>query len=446
MNIRFRPVIVNGKVEFEDNPSGTPYIVFDATQGSPVGFGLKVAATKKTYVVQRKHFTKVIKFKVSDVGSLTLDDARVKASDLLKTMIETGLNPNQVNRTKHNNEITFGNAMSAYREHLLSRAKKAKPNTIIVFDKAASKLAEWNDKRVRDLTNEMITKKFTSIATVHPTSAEQHFRWASVSVRYAMENEIRQARQQERKPTLAFNPFDILISGKYFRSREQLEEVHKLKRHPLSVKDSLPIFLDTLWSFRKSRRTGADYLLLTLLIGTRKTEGLNLKWRSCIPNEEADKCSWADIATRTLFFFDTKNGRNHRLPMTDAVYEMLVQRYDMRDERLKNNEFVFPAESSRSGTGHYADHRALLKSICDTGKIMIRAHDLRRTFGRYAEELCSFAVVKALLNHSDLTETTLKYADVTERLLENLQRIELHLLKKSPVVYNALLTPKYNPI
>lgn len=454
MNINFRPFLnENGKVDFEDNPSKTPYIVFDSSQDSPVGFGLKVAATKKTFIVQRKHFTKVIKFKVGDVGLYTLDEARDEAKKLLQTMIETGLNPNKVKRTQYDNEITLGKAMGDYRNHITTRNQKtATANTLIVFDKAVRKLEEWKELRVKDISDEMILKKFDSIFATHPTSAEQHFRWASVAVRYELEKEKAEANKQGRLPTLTFNPFDVLKQEKKYRSRQTLEDIHKLKRHPMREEDTLPKFLDALWSFRKSRRTGTDYFLLTLLIGTRKNEGLDLKWRSRITDKEADTCSYADLQGRTLFFFDTKNRKNHRLPMTDAVYVMLTQRFELSDERLKNSEYVFPAESSRSQTGHYTDHRSLLNSICEAVKLegdkkfKIGAHDLRRTFGRYTEELCSYAVVKALLNHSDLTDPTLKYTDVSERLLENLQRVELHLLKNSPVIYNALLTPKYNPI
>lgn len=43
----------DGRIFYEDNPSGEPYFVFDASAGAPPGFGVKVAK-RKTFVVQRK--------------------------------------------------------------------------------------------------------------------------------------------------------------------------------------------------------------------------------------------------------------------------------------------------------------------------------------------------------------------------------------------------------
>lgn len=75
-------------------------------------------------------------------------------------------------------------------------------------------------------------------------------------------------------------------------------------------------------------------------------------------------------------------------------------------------------------------------------------HDLRRTFGRVAEELTSYAVVKKLLNHRNTTDPTERYANPDQdRVYEALQRIELNMLLTSPELYNSLLaSSKYPPI
>ena len=54
LSIDSRPVIAaGGRVEFAPNPKLEPYIVFDNHRDSPVGFGVKVGRTKKTYIIQR---------------------------------------------------------------------------------------------------------------------------------------------------------------------------------------------------------------------------------------------------------------------------------------------------------------------------------------------------------------------------------------------------------
>jgi len=42
-----------GKIIYEENAGGEPYIVFDASPGAPLGFGVKVGG-RKTFIVQRK--------------------------------------------------------------------------------------------------------------------------------------------------------------------------------------------------------------------------------------------------------------------------------------------------------------------------------------------------------------------------------------------------------
>ena len=39
---------------WEPNPQRTPYYVSDAHQKAPIGFAVKVGATKKTYIIQRR--------------------------------------------------------------------------------------------------------------------------------------------------------------------------------------------------------------------------------------------------------------------------------------------------------------------------------------------------------------------------------------------------------
>ncbi|MCV5689746.1 integrase, partial [Escherichia coli] len=84
----------------------------------------------------------------------------------------------------------------------------------------------------------------------------------------------------------------------------------------------------------------------------------------------------------------------------------------------------FPARSSRSKIGHYSDSKSLRENLCqEAGIVKLGMHDLRRTFGRVAEELTSYAVVKKLLNHRNTTDPTERYANPDQdRVYEALQR------------------------
>lgn len=456
-----------GKVVFEPNPDHKPYIVFDDHRDSPVGFGVKVSVTKKTYVIQRrvssgdrnvmegKKPSSVLKSKVGNVSDFpNIDEARQAARQLVQTMIATKRNPNAIKREIDSAELTMSEVFAQYRNHLLGRSKPAKQNTLKVLDKAENRLKEWQGLRVKDLTGNQILKKFDEIAFRARTAAEQTFRWANVAVKHAIEIEAGNAQTQQRQQSLSYNPFSILKVQKKFRTRSELEDSYKAKgvRNPLSAKDTLGRFLNAVYDKRSFNRLGCDYLLLTVLLGARKEETASLCWRDALTSEEARTMSYVDLENRVIRFYDTKNRNDHELPICDAVKRILGDRRDIvidTEKRADKCRWVFPARSPRSKDGHYSDSKSLREHLCqEAGIAKLGMHDLRRTFGRVAEELTSYAVVKRLLNHRNTTDPTERYATPDqERVYEALQCIELHMLMTAPKLYNALLaSSKYPPL
>ncbi|CRY10886.1 integrase family protein [Yersinia enterocolitica] len=464
LNVNVKPELSSsGKVVFEPNPQQKPYIVFDDHRDSPVGFGVKISVTKKTYLIQRrvsssdrnvsagKKPSSVLKVKVGNVSDFpSIDEAREAARQLVQTMIATKRNPNKIKRELDLAELTVSEAFAQYRNHLLGRTKPAKPNTLNVLDKAENRLKEWQNLRVKDLTGNEILRKFDEIAVRARTASEQTFRWANVAVKHAIEIEAGNAQTQQRQPSLSYNPFSILKVQKKFRTRSELEDSYKAKgvRNPLSPRDTLGRFLTALHDKRSFNRLGCDYLLLTILIGARKEETASLCWRDALTSEEARTASFIDLDNRIIRFYDTKNRNDHELPICDAVNRILEDRRDIVIDTEKR-KWVFPARSPRSKNGHYSDSKSLRESLCkEAGITKLGTHDLRRTFGRVAEELTSYAVVKRLLNHRNTTDPTERYAEPDkERIFEALQRIELHMLMTAPKLYNALLASgKYPPL
>ncbi|EOL9179149.1 tyrosine-type recombinase/integrase [Escherichia coli] len=468
LSIGVKPTLNHaGKVVFEANPEHKPYIVFDDHRDSPVGFGVKVILTKKTYVIQRrvssgdrsvsegKKPSSVLKVKVGNVSDFpNIDQAREVARQLVQTMIATKRNPNRIKRETEASELTISEVFAQYRNHLMGRSKPAKPNTLAVLDKAENRLSEWAGLRVKDLTGNEILRKFDEIASRARTAAEQTFRWINVAVRHAIEIEAGNAQTQQRQPSLSYNPFSILKVQKKFRTRSELEDSYKAKgvRNPLSPKDTLGRFLTALHNKRSFNRLGCDYLLLTVLLGARKEETASLCWREVLTEEEARTTSYVDLENRMIRFFDTKNRNDHELPICDATKRILEDRRDIvndNEKRADKRKWFFPARSSRSKIGHYSDSKSLRENLCqEAGIVKLGMHDLRRTFGRVAEELTSYAVVKKLLNHRNTTDPTERYANPDQdRVYEALQRIELNMLLTSPELYNSLLaSSKYPPI
>lgn len=453
LTIEQKPIVnKSGHITYESNALLKPYIVFDNHRDAPTGFGIKVSKNKKTYLVQRRVGKKVVKAKIGNVSDFsTIDVARNKGREHVNIACSTGRNPNAIAREKGANEITLGEAFAQYRQHINGRPKPAKLNTLLVFDKALGRISSWANKKIKDISSKDILDKFDSISSTHRTAAEQTFRWANVSAKYAIEMERHNAAAQQRQPTLSYNPFEILKTHKKYRDRAALEDSYKAKgiRNPLSTKDTLGLWLNAIAGRRHINRMGCDFLLLSTLWGTRKNEVTELIWRDHLSDEEARINSWVDLESRKAFFYDTKNRHNHSLPIADAAFEILKQRKeDAKNNPSNNSHWVFPARSKYSKTGHYTDMKSIINYVCLDANIQHRGtHDLRRTFGRIAEELTSYAVVKRLLNHKETSDATSRYTEVEwPRVCDAIQRIELHILSCAPKVYNLLLTPKYQPL
>ncbi len=281
-----------GRVVYLPNPERKPYLITDNRRDSPVGFGVKISATKKTYIVQRrvsssgkrpktsgKSPSEVIRSTIGNVSDFAnIDQAREVARNLVQIMKLTKRNPNKIKRESDASELTISEVFAQYRQHLLGRSKPAKPNTLNVLKKAENRLKEWEAVRVKDLTGNEILRKFDEIASRARTAAEQTFRWANVAVRHAIEIEASNAQTQQRQPSLSYNPFSILKVQKKFRTRSELEDSYRAKgvRNLLSPKDTLGRFLTALHNKRSFNRLRCDYLLLTVLLGARKEETASL--------------------------------------------------------------------------------------------------------------------------------------------------------------------------
>lgn len=447
-------VITNGRIQHSE-PNAVPYIITDCHRDAPVGFGVKVGSTKKTYFIQRKVGGKLIKTKVGNVGDFpTIDAAREKARDLVKIAMDTGRNPSAIAAEKDAAEITLSEAFDKYEAHLRGRKKPATENTFKVLNKAREKLSCWSNRRVRDLKSQEILNRFDEIAEKYRTSAEQTFRWAHVAVELAIKLEDHDAESAKREPTLVHNPFGILKIQEKYRSRIELEEEYAKKgiRNPLSSDDTLGKFLDAVWERRRQplNRTGCDYLLFTLVFGNRKNESAKVMWRDRITDEEAKVSSFVDFDGGFVLFRATKNRADHRLPLPPFMTEMLKQRHESSPEYPPFRKiWVFPARSRSSKKGHYSDSKSLLQGVKDaTGIARLSMHDLRRTFGAFVESLgFPHYSMKRLLNHGFISDPSGFYLSTEwRRLGEYMTRTEEALLRTSPSVYNALRPIGFPPI
>jgi len=464
----------DGKLIFAEKPVVAPesYILWDTSRDAPPGFGLKVSK-KKTYILRRKVMGKSMLSKVGNFNDFEhIQDARAKAAELARAMVATGQNPNVAAREQSAAEITLKQAMLAYREHMVSRTQRpAKPETLKVYDRVMKRHAEWNwsDKKVREIDMDAIVKKFKEFHDATPTATEQAFRWPARAINWFIENERIRAQVQGREPNLDANPFNVLALNNYYRSKEQIDEAREEqgKRNPLRPTQDLGRFLEACWSKKdvNDNMTGVHYLMLMLLWGCRKSEHAGLVWGELlteIGGPGIGRRSTSHVYMKDhpdygpyVFFYKTKNGRSHRMPITPMTLELLKRRQVASAEEVsrrgfnsKSRKFVFPARSRLSNSGHYSDATDLLDDLREEiGLEKLNRHDLRRSFGAVMTAIeVPDGIKSRFLNHAraNVTDT---YTQAEWNLLrEWMMKIEQSILVRAPNVYNSLKPADWPPI
>lgn len=438
-----------GGIVFQPNPSRTTYIVFDDSREAPKGFAVKVGVAGKTFLIQMRNGSRVIKTKIGNIREFNnLKDAYLKGFEIVSEIRETGRNPNTIKREKDLADMTLDEIFTEYTAHLETRAKPATENSLIALKKARQRLACWKLKRVSELTSTEILEKFAEMKLKAPTATEQTFRWASSATSQKIKTMLLEGSKTGVVPHLSVNPFDILVIKKMYRSRNDLENAYRINntRNPLELDGQMGAFINTLWDKRPYKHTGTDYLLFELLWGCRKSEHRQLQWKELVPKKEIEITSWVDLKEKSVFFHTTKNGSSHLFPIAPMAHRLLTMRQEQlaiefeSKPKSANRKFVFPAQSKNSKTGQYNSPKEMLESIMrDAGIEKITPHDLRRTFGRVAESLnLPEAVIKNFLNHSHGDVTTRYTKPEWKRLSEHMERIEQTILSKAPRVFNAL--------
>lgn len=206
------------------------------------------------------------------------------------------------------------------------------------------------------------------------------------------------------KPIILVNPIKRLSNNRRWYP--------EYRRQTLIPDHKLPAWRNAVMSLRHT--TVRDYLLLLLFTGLRRNEGATLRWA------DID----FDSKVLTVRSAIAKNGKEHRLPLSDFLFELLQRRYQERG----NAEYVFPGRGNKP---HLVDSDHVIHGVAVKAECPFTLHDLRRTFLTVAERLAlSYVVLKKLANHSGKNDTTFGYVVVdVERLREPMQRITNEFLR-----------------
>jgi len=276
--------------------------------------------------------------------------------------------------------------------------RNLRPNSVRAYRYMVPRcLGDWIDLPVVAITREMIEQRHIELRrpTRQGTSGEAQantvMHMLGTLLNFAAAN-----YEIDGKPIILMNPIKRLSHNRrWYQERRRQTIVPDCK---------LPAWYDAVMLLRQ--QTVRDYLLLLLFTGLRRNEAATLRW------EDLDFESKVLVVRSEV----AKNGKEHRLPLSDFLEDLLRKRYL---ERI-SEEFVFPGRGNKR---HLVDSDHVIRGVAKRAGCSFMLHDLRRTFLTVAERLAlSYVVLKKLANHSGKNDTTFGYVVVdVERLREPMQ-------------------------
>jgi integrase len=267
---------------------------------------------------------------------------------------------------------------------------------------------EWLNKPVNKITPAMVEARHKEYGEKYMARANAAMRYLRALFNFAMVRYL----DVDGNPLILVNPVLRL---------SRLKLWHRVDRRQTAIK---PYELAPWWAAVESLPDDSmrDYFKLLVLTGLRRNEGLLLTWAN------------VDLKDKTLKIINPKNHRDHTLPLSDYLADMLQRR-----KAAAVSAYVF----ADSGGKPVMDTRWNQRAIVQLSGVGFTPHDCRRTFATIAESLDIPAyALKRLLNHATGADVTAGYIVASvERLREPMQKITDYVLKMAGVKESAEVIP-----
>ena len=317
--------------------------------------GLEVRVTSngtKTFYCRRWVNGKAERVKIGRTDAVTVDLARKRATLIVAGFVK-GENAAEVKRSVKA-EKTFSDLFDAF-----LKDRPLSDSTRISYETTASKYL----KKIMPLRASQVTPDV--IRAIKIASKAQHNR-----VR-AMLSAVFNWANQEGLINLP-NPAKVM----------RLKPIQSRDRFLLP--DEVTRFLEAV-----DRSPLADFFLLLLLTGVRKSNLMSMAWAEV----NLDDAVW--------FVPSTKNGDPQRIPLVPEAVAILQIRHE---NRLHGSPWVFPADSE---SGHLkAPEKHWRALLADAGIENLRMHDIRRTLGSWmARGGQSLPIIGKALGHRSVQAT-----------------------------------------
>lgn len=316
----------------------------------------------KTFFVRKRINGKDERIILGKFPDLSIENARKKAAQT-KGEIAQGIDP-QEKKKAIRGDSTFA---EMFYEYIEKHAKLHK------------KTWKYDETQIQRLLPHFFKKKLLTITT--QTVRDEHQIIYKENGLY-MANRLLQILNAMFNKAIEWgwngkNPCDGIKKFKE-KSRERFLSAEELSR-----------FFEALQTLES--KITADYIMISLLTGARKSNVLEMKWEDINFNEAI----W--------YIKETKNDTSQRLPLSQNAIEIL-------QERLKNkvkSPFVFASVESK--TGHLVEPKRAWATLLKRANIEdLRLHDLRRTLGSWqaATGANSYIIGKSL-NHKSQAATAI---------------------------------------
>lgn len=364
-------------------------------------------------------------------GNWTAEKAEREAQRIWGLM-RSGINPNEQREQKAQaeqakrvekeaqkkvGELTLGKVFNDYIEDKSSRQAIRESTAYVYKCELESTLQDWLDKPLVEINEDHIRTRHQQISKKHPGQANHVMRILRAVFYYAMD----EYKTEDSQPIIKNNPV-----RKFSKERRW----NALKKRECIIPDhQLKAFFQACEELNHS--IASDYLRFVLLTGLRAEEAASLPWSN------------VDFKGKTITIAETKNGREHRLPLTEYLYDLLKHRW-----QTKTTEYVFGTEKGK----YMSDYSRQVPKVIERAKQLLEAsededirataqqfhfmlHDLRRTFGTAAALLEPDYIVKKLMNHvnsNDVTQTHYIHADI-EKLRTPMASVGNHILNCAEV-------------
>ena len=398
-NVNFTKLVVD---EIDSAPVGKR-VYYNDTRVS----GLQLQVTDKgtkTFYVYRRINGRPKRVKLGRHPDMAPARAREEAKICLG-QIAAGEDPAENRRRERAETVTLAEAFSQYLE-ARELADSTRYNYTNFMNRA---FGDWQKKQLKTLTKEKVAQRHQKLGE----SSGHYYANSSMRVLRAVYTfAAHQYEGDDGNSLLPPNPVRRISDTRaWFREK---------RRDRFITEPELAAWFHTVLAHKEAGQslaasTVADYLLLMILSGLRKQEAATLSWSN------------VDLDNKTLTVRDTKNHEDHTLPLSDYLYELLLNR-----QPDAGTDWVFPSERTDA---HIVEPRVHVKQIAEASGVPFTIHVLRHTFLTYADRLdLSAYAMKRLANHKMNNDVTAGYigSDV-ERLRKPMQAITDYILKAGGV-------------